>query len=79
MGEVIENIGYAVKEDGTIIRNRECPECGQKIPSHSEFCLFCGAKINGTQHKNSALITWLSILTAIAIAALTLSIIAISI
>ena len=51
MGEITENQGFSVKDDGTIVRRRsarrrECPQCG-KIPlTNGDYCRFCGHKFS---------------------------------
>ena len=45
MGEILEEKGFVVHDDGTIIRSKRCPKCGRSLLSEGEYCEFCGAKI----------------------------------
>lgn len=81
MGEIIDNKDFNVNEEGIICRSDKCPKCGKEVPSGSEYCRYCGAEIKGSSKGSKrwsiGLIIWLSIITAIASAALTISIVAV--
>ena len=53
MGEIRYDKGYVVNEDGTIVRNRECPKCGKKLFSEGEYCEHCGIKLDSSKKQNS--------------------------
>jgi hypothetical protein len=45
MGENIENNGFKIKDDGTIIRGRKCPKCGKESYAEGDYCEHCGARM----------------------------------
>lgn len=49
MGEIKGNKGFFVNENGEIVRNRKCPQCGRRLFSEGEYCEYCGAKVNGVR------------------------------
>lgn len=45
MGDTVTNMNYAVKEDGTIVRNRKCTKCGKESSSGGDYCEYCGHRL----------------------------------
>ena len=43
---MIDNKGFDVNTDGTIIRNEKCPNCGKEVYSKGDFCEHCGHKLH---------------------------------
>lgn len=65
MGEIRGNKGFAINEDGTIVRNKKCPTCGRTLFSEGGYCEHCGTKLNsGTGKKHSS---WLLILVIVGV------------
>lgn len=52
MGETIDNKDFAVKEDGTIVRNRKCSKCGKESFSNGDYCEYCGHKLPKVKPRN---------------------------
>jgi len=45
MGEITGKKDFVVNENGEIVRDRKCPQCGRILLSEGNYCEHCGAKI----------------------------------
>lgn len=44
-----------------------CKRCGAEMPEGSNFCIKCGYKVATTHEENVSKVTWIAIITAIAV------------
>lgn len=69
MGENFDNKDFKIKDDGTIVRGRECPKCGKELYSEGEYCEYCGARIvRNTPSENEIHDWWKWLLLVLMIA-----------
>lgn len=46
MGELTDvKKKFTIRDDGTIVRGKKCPNCGMELLSEGTYCEYCGAKI----------------------------------
>lgn len=76
MGETTRNKGFAVNENGEIVRGRRCPKCGRSLFSEGEYCEYCGARIvNITSSGNGSSDWWKWVLSILIIAGIAIGVI----